>query len=70
MGRLGAKKSIVILNERLSNGEIKEKRIAARALAHLGEDGLNALIGMTNSSDESSKLIARETIEEIERDRT
>ena len=70
MGRLGAKKSIVILNERLSNGEIKEKRIAAKALAHLGEDGLNALIGMTNSSDESSKLIARETIEEIERDRT
>jgi len=69
LGCLGAKNGIPILFDRMNKGGIDEKRIAAKALGKLGEDGSNVLFEMLNSIDKPSKLIALETIEELERNR-
>jgi len=69
LGRLGAKKSIATITDRFSKGEIVEKRIAARALENMEDDGIRALCELLNSKNEMTKIIALEAIEEIEREK-
>jgi HEAT repeat protein len=68
LGRLSAKESIQIITDRLNNGDIVEKRIAARALKNMDDDGFRALCELLKSTDETTRMIGLETIEEIERD--
>ena len=69
LGRLGAKKSIEIITERFRKGDIGEKRIAARALGNMGNDGMSTLYELMNSNEEVSRMIALEVTEEIEQGR-
>jgi HEAT repeat protein len=67
LGRLGEKKCIGVVIDCFIKGEIAEKRIAAQALGNMGNDGMNALYELLNSTDKSTSMIALEVIEEIER---
>jgi HEAT repeat protein len=70
LGRLGAKKGMTIIAERFHQGDILEKRIAARALAAIGDDGLSLLNELLTSPDTMTKMIAREVTEDIALGRT
>jgi HEAT repeat protein len=69
LGRLGEKKGMDVLIDRMRQGDIAEKRIAAHALSHLSNDGMNALNDLLNSPDTVTRMIALEVTEEIERGR-
>jgi len=64
LGRIGGEDVIQIIHPMLASSVFEEKLVAARALAAIGVDGIAALRISEPNSDEVTKAIAWQVLEE------
>lgn len=63
LGALGAKQSKTVLALWVRQGDVEEKRIAARSLTRFGEEGIEALQQIARSADSLTRLLLEETFD-------
>ncbi|HAL57396.1 MAG TPA: hypothetical protein DCP63_13245 [Bacteroidetes bacterium] len=64
LGRIGSGAAVPLLEQRLRRGERGERVVAARALAGCGKLGVERLNLLSAESDESTRAVAQEALEE------
>jgi len=65
VGKIGVRSALPMLKERLRDGVLKEKVLAARSIAASGEEGISFLTSLKKTGDEALGNVAQQVLEEL-----